>query len=188
MIPKMPDEYKGVYIFSSAYTKSDGTNNGSRKWTKEEEEWVMNLIDEGFSLSQIAVSTDREIHSVSMKVKRLKKKTGAYNEKHIQQKYDSNKEFYDLLQPKSILDCFSGIKRYWKCIEPNTIDNDINTDLESDNHLDANVLMSQLISEGKLLILTHLGVRMIILITPINWLQMGLSLRLEKWVIRDGDD
>ena len=60
MLEKMPDEYKGKTIYSPAHTRSDGTNNGSRVWTKDEEDWVMNLVDEGYSLPKIAESVDRE--------------------------------------------------------------------------------------------------------------------------------
>ena len=148
MLKKMPDEYKGKTIYSPAYTRSDGTNNGSRLWTKDEEDWVMNLVDEGYTLPKIAESVDREKHSVSMKVKRLKKKRGDYNRKHIQEKYDSNDEFLNLINPETVLDCFCGINRYWKNKVIKTIDNDINDKIDADYNIDANELMDKLLTDG----------------------------------------
>ena len=149
MLPKMPSEYKGKPKYSSVFDKPDGTNNGGRLWTNSEVEWVMNAIEDGYSLPEIAESVDRGLHSVAIKVKRIKKKNGHYNEKHLNEKYKSNLEFYNFLKPKSILDAFCGIGRYWKNKEPLTIDNDINKNIESDYTLDANEFMKIMIEEGK---------------------------------------
>lgn len=56
MLPKMPSEYKGKPKYSSVFDKPDGTNNGGRLWTNSEVEWVMNAIEDGYSLPEIAES------------------------------------------------------------------------------------------------------------------------------------
>lgn len=148
MVDKMPDEYKGKTIYSTAYTKADGSNNGSRVWTEKEIEWVLHLVDNGYTLSEIADSVDRGRHSVSMKVKRLKKKRGDYNEKHLETKYNSNREYMEIVKPDSVADCFSGINRYWKNSGIKTIDNDINEKIEADYNMDANEFMKMFQDES----------------------------------------
>lgn len=84
-IPKMPEKYKGKLFKKNIYVK-----NTPRKWTPEGMEWCLNLEKQGYTYEQIAKSIDRDIISVSIKMKRLKKKDGRYNVVHVKEKYKIN--------------------------------------------------------------------------------------------------
>ena len=89
MIEKMPDKYKGQIGKITDYV-----NSAPREWTKKEIEWLLEKHSQGFSTEEIAYSMDRTQVSVSIKLKRLKKKNDSYNEKHLEEKYDFNFAFF----------------------------------------------------------------------------------------------
>ena len=130
MIQKMPDAFKGRSIKNGGYTTSN-----PREWTSDEIKWVQDMIQKGFTASQIAESIDRTATSVSIKIKRLGKKDGTYNAEHIDDKYDANDEFLKFIQPNSILDLYSGEESYYKGY--NITSNDINDSTDADYHMDA---------------------------------------------------
>lgn len=103
ILPMFPEEQKAKENKSCGYTKSN-----PRPWTKTEVEWVMDLKQKGYSVSQIAESTGRTEVSISIKLKRLKKKDDTYNEKHREEKYFVNKKFVEFIKPASLLDCYAG--------------------------------------------------------------------------------
>lgn len=112
------------------------TKNVPREWTEQEIEWCLKLKQDGFTISDIAQSIDRDVTSVSIKLKRLTKKNDTYNAEHLLQKYQMNDEFYEKIKPSCVLDVYCGVKQYWrnKC---KCVDNDKNTKIESDYHMDA---------------------------------------------------
>ena len=71
-----------------------------------------------------------------IKLKRLKLKNDTYNEKHREDKYNTNKLFLDFLKPKSILDVYAGNSYYKKNTNIKVVDNDIKGK-ETDYKLDA---------------------------------------------------
>jgi hypothetical protein len=126
---KMPDEYKGKII------KNGGlTNFSPRKWTEKEIDWVLMLKEKSFSIKQIADFIDRDVVQVSIKIKRLGKKNKTYNEPHREEKYKTNEEFLNIIQPKSCLDVFSGEKSFWLNKVEHLIANDKNFESKVENN------------------------------------------------------
>lgn len=140
---RLPEEYKGKTMKNGGYTK-----NSPRIWTMEEVNWVQNLQKKGFSIKQIAECIDRDITQVSIKLKRLKKISTEYNEKHKEDKYKSNNIFFDLVKPKTILDIYAGSKSYWDKFNVNLITNDKNQKFQTTFNLDALSLCCQEYMKG----------------------------------------
>jgi hypothetical protein len=84
-IPIIPSEYKSN-IFRELPNHGNSTFKTDilrqEKWTADEEEWCYSLHKQGFTYNEIAISVSRGVHSVSLKIKRLKKKKDEYNCKH----------------------------------------------------------------------------------------------------------
>lgn len=128
MIPKMPEEYKGVTHKSGGYTTSE-----PRVWTKEEIAWIEDLKQKGYSNKEIAESTGRTVTSVAIKIKRLGKKEGTYNAAHVEDKYKVNDEFIKMINPKTVLDCYCGTKKFYvDYLGENVISNDIDEKIDAD--------------------------------------------------------
>lgn len=108
-IPKMPIEYMGTTHKSCGYTKTN-----PREWTKNEIEWVKDMLTQGYSLSEISESTGRSEASLSIKIKRLGKDERTYNREHIYEKYYYNSLFADCVKPETALDLYCGTKQFWK--------------------------------------------------------------------------
>lgn len=140
-VPVIPDDFIGKYNKSCGYTKTK-----PRVWTDEEINWVQNLISQGYTNKEIAVSIGRSETSVSIKIKRLSKKQGTYNKKHILEKYELNKEFLSEINPESILDLYCGTKNFYKGLNVTT--NDIDKNIEADYHEDAFKLLCKLYASG----------------------------------------
>ena len=130
---KLPNKYKGKK------TKNGGlTINDPRKWTKKEIEWLLMLQEKNLTLKQIAQCLDRDVVSVSIKSKRLKKENGkTYNEKHRYSKYLSNEDFIKIVKPKSVLDLYSGKESYYNDKVDLVVANDINKKYKLDTNLDS---------------------------------------------------
>lgn len=143
-VPIMPKEFIGEEMRKTEYV-----TNTPRKWTEEEINWCLKLKEEGFSNKEIAESVSREYTSVNIKMKRLTKRDNTYNKEHILEKYNSNKEFYDFLKPKTILDVYCGENSYWKKLHgKGVISNDKDKNIEADYNLDSLKLLCKLYYEG----------------------------------------
>ncbi len=130
-IPKMPEEYKGEVKKGGGYTK-----NAPREWTEKEIEFVKQLIEQGFSNKEIAVSIDRSEVSTSIKIKRLGKKNKTYNAEHVADKYQTNIDFINHINPKSVIDVYAGQKSFYDgCCK--VISNDKNKTFQTDYNMDA---------------------------------------------------
>ena len=104
----LPKDYIGEELKNGGYTK-----NTPRKWTEKEIDWLEMLIKEKFNNKQIAEFLYREQLSVQIKRKRLKKSDGeTYNEAHREDKYLHNEMFLKQINPKNVLDLFSGQSFY----------------------------------------------------------------------------
>ena len=129
----MPTEYKGEYTKNGGLTKFQ-----PRKWTEKEIEWVMMLKEKGFNTKQIAECIDRDITQVSIKIKRLGKKSMTYNQGHFEEKFAVNYEFVKEINPKSVLDVYAGFASVYKKLNcENVISNDKNEKSNTEYHLDA---------------------------------------------------
>lgn len=138
----MPEEYIGA-----ARTKTQWTHSTPRKWTEKEIEWVLALQNKDYNAVQIACSVQRNIVSVSTKLKRLKKKDDTYNDVHREEKYRLNEEYLLHLQPDTVLDVFCGAGDYYK--DYHRVTNDINPDINADYHEDALKFMCQMYLSGQ---------------------------------------
>ena len=103
-----PKEKRGNYI-SRSITKST-----PRKWTREEECWLLMLKEKGHNNSYISKCLDRNEISIQIKHKRLAKSNTTYNSKHIEDKYLHNKKFLEIIKPRNCLDLFSGENSFWE--------------------------------------------------------------------------
>tara|TARA_R100001086_G_scaffold9287_2_gene5090 strand:+ start:113 stop:847 length:735 start_codon:yes stop_codon:yes gene_type:complete len=139
----LKDEYKGKHT-----KKTHLTINTPRKWTDKEIEHAMNLRGMGFNYEYISKCLDRDITSVSIKLKRISKKKDCYNEKHREQKYDLNKKFIELIKPNSILDLYAGNSWYINKVN-NLTTNDKDKKFKTDFNEDATKLIAKLYYENK---------------------------------------
>lgn len=141
-IPKMPTGFVGKHKTWGGITK-----NVPREWTQEEIDWCLELREQGYTTKDIAESVGREATSVSIKLKRMTKKNDTYNTGHLVEKYKTNDEYYSYLQPKKVLDVYSGEKHYWKN-KCDCVSNDKNEEFEADYHLDSLKLLCKEYLEG----------------------------------------
>ncbi len=144
MLLKMPNEFKGEYLKKGTYIKT-----APRKWTTKEVEWCLKLKEEGCTNAQIAWSIDRDLVSVNIKMKRLKKVKGSYNENHYKEKYNINNIFLEEIKPSSILDLYCGEKNFYQGKCSYIISNDKNKNIKADYNMDALKLLCKMYYEGK---------------------------------------
>ena len=129
----MPSEYKGEYTKNGGLTKFQ-----PRKWTEKEIEWVNMLKEKGFNTKQIAECIDRDVTQVSIKIKRLGKKSMTYNQGHFEEKFAVNYDFVKMIKPKSVLDVYAGFASVYKKLNcDNVISNDKNEKSNTEYHLEA---------------------------------------------------
>lgn len=138
-VPMMPNEYKGICRTNCGYTKT-----APRDWTEKEIEWIKGLRRNGYSLSEIAESVGRTEVSVQIKFKRLGKKEGSYNKKHVDEKYKLNQRFFDVIRPETLLDMYCGEKDWWRGVVPVVTSNDSNRKINADYNEQAERLIHKL--------------------------------------------
>lgn len=144
-VPKMPNEFKG----KERITHHKDYDRFSRDWTKEEEKWIWNLYKSGYKIKEMAESVDRDITSVSIKIKRLKKRYNEYNERHLEDKYNGNFEFLKLFDKNvTILDVFCGVNSFYEREGYNVLTNDKNKNINAIYHMDADKFLSLMLDEG----------------------------------------
>ena len=145
-IPTMPKKFIGGMQTGSVYVKT-----APRKWTNNEIEWILNMRKDGYSMDDIAISTGRSKISVSLKLKRLGKKHNTYNKSHVDEKYEINRMYANLVKPTNILDLYCGECSFWSNsgLCRNVITNDYNNTFDADYHEKAELLIHRLYYEGK---------------------------------------
>lgn len=79
----MPEEYKAQDKKKPWYMEQ-----APREYTDQELEWIKKLRSEGYTMKEIAKSVDRTHDAIKIKLKRLQKKEGTYNEKHQEEKLE----------------------------------------------------------------------------------------------------
>ena len=139
--------------YGSLKTKTDCTDSTPREWTKEEEAYLFDAIQSGYTRDEIAVLLDRKPQSIRMKTKRLKQNPDidSYNEDSLLEKYGINMNFYARLGcPHSCLDLFCGTKSFWKNnTEMKVLTNDKDKRIKANYNMPAERLLAKLYSEGK---------------------------------------
>lgn len=149
------DNYLEKFYLPKEFIGNEMTGNKyitgiPRKWTKEEEDWLIMLKNKGFSNKQIAEFLYRNIVQVSIKNKRLNKSEGKkYNQRHRQDKYFTNNEFFNIINPKSILDLYSGENSFYFNKTNKLITNDINKSFNCTYNEDAVKLLCKLYYENQ---------------------------------------
>ena len=111
-----------------------------KKWAKEEVELLLNLKENGCSVSEIANKLDRTETSVNIKFKRVNKKNDNYNDKHRKEKYMMNELFVQEISPSSILDAYAGNSFYKNsviCKGIKVTDNDKDDEKKCDYNLNS---------------------------------------------------
>lgn len=136
---EMPSEYYGEIQTGSTYTKSR-----PRTWTNQEIEWVQQANKDGHSAKVIAQAIGRTDVSVMVKLKRLGKKQDTYNDANRAAKYEANKRFVELLNPKTVLDLYAANSYYKFHPELDLIDNDSDTRFDTMHNEDALKLLCKL--------------------------------------------
>lgn len=146
-VPMLPQEFVGKQNTGLG----GGNKSSARQWTEDEVTWITKLRKEGYNVRQIAHSVGRTDISVSLKFKRLLKDRNRYNSDHLDEKYEYNDEFCELVKPATILDLYCGESSYWKNRHPeiSVTTNDKNTAFEADTHEAAGMLCHKLLYERK---------------------------------------
>lgn len=147
-VPLMPEEFKSGVKF---FVKYNGTI--ATKWTEDEESWCWNLFTQGYKYSEIAYSIGREEQATRTKMKRLKKKYNIYNDKHRDDKYQTNDLYLEYMSSKytidNVLDVFCGYEMFYSKRGYNSTNNDINKEIQCEYNLSANKLLKLMIKENK---------------------------------------
>jgi len=123
---------------SGGYTKTN-----PRSWSDAEVDWVLEQKQNGFGVADIAEALGRSEVSVQLKLKRLKKTNGTYNEKFRALKYEANRTFLTTVAPKTVLDVYAGVS-WWARNCSGVTTNDSDTTMPTDFHLDAFDLLCDL--------------------------------------------
>lgn len=132
-----------VEIFGEVKKSGGYTKTAPREWTDLEVDWLLKNKKLGYSNKELAKALDRSDVSIQIKLKRLTKTNDSYNDKNREDKYAANKEFFELVKPKSILDVYSG-NSYWKNIQEATVTNDKDNKFNTDYHLDSLDLLCEM--------------------------------------------
>lgn len=140
----LPKQFIGKTVKNGGLTKFN-----PRKWTKEEIDWVLMLLEKGLSVKQISECIYRDITQTSIKIKRIGKKEKTYNKAHVDDKYRYNDMFLKEINPASVLDLFSGQPSFYlnKGIAK-LVTNDVNKSFGADYCERAEKLVAKLWYDG----------------------------------------
>ena len=89
------------------------TKTKPRKWEEKDIKSLKKLKAKGLSNKDIAKELDRTEVSIQIKLKRLNKSNTTYNNKHREDKYNTNAEFLQLIQPSTVLDLYAGDSSFY---------------------------------------------------------------------------
>lgn len=139
----LPHHLKGKTLNGNEYIKGE-----RREWTDGEIQWCIDKKKEGYTYQQIADAADRTLISVKTKIQKQSKKTDTYNEKHREEKYESNYWMAYVLKVNTVLDVYAG-KGYWKLKHKNTISNDKDAKFNQEYQMDALKFMCEMYNQQK---------------------------------------
>lgn len=125
------------------------TKTVPKKRTDEEIEQLKEDKKCWLSLKDIAEKHWRSEVSISIKLKRLWKKNWNYNKDHIEDKYNTNRLFMEMIKPKEVLDLYCWENMRWSnnC-DGNVYANDKNESINCEYHEDAERLINKLWLDG----------------------------------------
>lgn len=107
-----------------------------QKWTEKDIESLEIFMKNWLNNSEIAQLMWRSEISIGIKKKRLWKVKNSYNDKHRDDKYTANKEFIDLINPRSIIDIYAW-DCFYKELDCKYITNDKDETKDTNYHLEA---------------------------------------------------
>ncbi|GAG88022.1 unnamed protein product, partial [marine sediment metagenome] len=82
---------------------------GRVMWSKEEENLINKMINEGKTLREIKKNLpDRSSISLKAKIRRIKFKQDKYGSNHRKEKYDLTRKWLTSIKPKKIFEGFAG--------------------------------------------------------------------------------
>ena len=82
---------------------------GNQKWTKEEEQKLLELISQGLPPSEITMYfPNRSKASITNKIRKMRIKYDLYGEDHRKHKYQLAEKWVQEIKPKIVLDGFAG--------------------------------------------------------------------------------
>lgn len=85
----------------------------SKEAISENLQEISEYLSMGFTYRHLAKKYDCTEKYLRELVSKNKKLTNVYNLDHVEQKYRINKEFYETIQPSSVLDVCCGRSRFW---------------------------------------------------------------------------
>lgn len=135
-------------IIGQQRTPGGFTKTTPREWTQAEISWLLEKKQLGHSNKQLALALGRSDVSIQIKLKRLTKTNDEYNDKNREAKYQANADFFEMIQPKSVLDVFAG-NSHWLTLCANTVTNDKDTRFWTDYNMDSLDLLCQMKLEQK---------------------------------------
>lgn len=150
MDTKLPEEYKGaisntIYIYGRKPYKS-------RRWTEEEEDWMLNEKDFN-TINELSYLMDRSADSISQRLKKIAKENDTYNEPNRWLKYHFNHKFVTEYDIKTVLDLYAGDcfykKEFKDKLEVTSNDESFKFYSINDYHLDAHDCIKMLFESGK---------------------------------------
>mgnify|MGYP006266448307 CR=1 FL=1 len=140
----LPDEHRGALLSANGLT-----NFQPRKWTTYEEDYVIELKEKGLSINSIARALGRDVVQVSIKMKRIAKKSHTYNDRHREEKYMANDVFLSIVHPEIVLDAFAGPFSYYMNRVPEVYTNDVREEFGTYYCEPAEQLLPNLVQAGE---------------------------------------
>lgn len=74
---------------------------------------IIELKEEGFSYKHLSDKFGYSTELIKAWVNKNKKAKNTYNKDHVEEKYEINKDFFEKINPETILDLYCGRNRFW---------------------------------------------------------------------------
>ena len=74
---------------------------------------IYDRFSEGFTIQNLEETFGKDKEKIKKLLKKYRKDINEYNSDHVYEKYELNERFFDKINPKTILDAFCGVSRYW---------------------------------------------------------------------------
>lgn len=74
---------------------------------------IYDRFSEGFTIQNLEETFGKDKEKIKKLLKKYRKDINEYNSDHVYEKYELNERFFNKINPKTILDAFCGVSRYW---------------------------------------------------------------------------